>query len=221
MRLRFAEFTLDLERRLLLRGEVAAHLAPKAFDLLALLVRRRPEALSKQAIFTELWPATFVTDNVLATLVTDIRAALGDDARQPRFIRTVHGFGYGFVGTIEGDVKPLQEKPAARWFLVWNHRQIDLADGENILGRRGDEVIAIDAPTVSKRHARLVVRDDGATIEDLQSKNGTWLGDRAVSAAVALKDGDQVRLGGLLLTVCRSSTATSTATASTRARRKS
>lgn len=221
MRLRFAEFTLDRDRRLLLKGSASLHLAPKAFDLLALLVTRRPDALSKQVIFGELWPGTFVTDNVLATLVTDIRAALGDDARRPRFIRTVHGYGYAFIGLVEGDRKRAPAKPQAGWSLVWNDRQIRLEEGETIVGRGGDGVIAFDAPTVSKRHARLVVDGDRATIEDLQSKNGTWLNDRAVSSAVPLGEGDQVRLGGLVVVVRRTGMATTTATASTRAREKS
>ena len=89
MKLVFEEFTLDLDRRLLQEGDSLVHLSPKALDLLALLIRHRPKALSKEEIFKELWPETFVSENAIATLIADIRTAIKDDARRPRFIRTV------------------------------------------------------------------------------------------------------------------------------------
>ena len=73
-------------------------LETKAYELLALLLSRRPNALSKAQIRDVLWPGTFVSESALARLVTQLRAACGDDAQAPRFIRTVHGFGYAFCG---------------------------------------------------------------------------------------------------------------------------
>jgi DNA-binding winged helix-turn-helix (wHTH) protein len=210
---RFAEFALDLDRRLLLRRDTPLHLSPKAFDLLALLIRRRPAAVSKEDLFRELWPDTFVTDNVLATLVTDIRAAIGDDARRPRFLRTVRGHGYMFHGDVlaEGSSGATAAVP---WFLLWDHREIPLREGENILGRRGNGLVIVDAPTVSKRHARLAIANGAVTVEDLASKNGTWVGDRPVTTPTAVEDGDQLRLGSVVVTVCsrRASRSTETET---------
>ena len=73
-------------------------LETKAYELLGLLLARRPTALSKAQIRAVLWPGTFVSESALARLVTQVRAACGDDAQAPRFIRTVHGFGYAFCG---------------------------------------------------------------------------------------------------------------------------
>src|SRR5262245_44028547 len=143
MSFRFGEFTLDLDRRLLLQGAEAVHLAPKALDLLALLIRLRPNAVSKKEIFQALWPDTFVTANVLPTLVSDLRIATGDDARRPRFIRTIHGFGYAFeadaVDLARGDSAP----PVApsKWSLIWVHGHVSLRLGENIIGRSGERVL--------------------------------------------------------------------------------
>ena len=71
---------------------------PKAYELLSLLLARRPRVLSKAQIRDVLWPGTSVARDGLPRLVTELRQALGDDAQQPRFIRTVHGFGYAFCG---------------------------------------------------------------------------------------------------------------------------
>jgi DNA-binding winged helix-turn-helix (wHTH) protein len=103
----FGEFTLDEERRQLLRAGTPLPLEPKAFELLSLLVGRQPRALSKSQIHGVLWNGTFVSESALAGLVADLRSVLGDDARRPRFIRTVHGYGYAFCGEASKDGQPL------------------------------------------------------------------------------------------------------------------
>jgi WD40 repeat protein/DNA-binding winged helix-turn-helix (wHTH) protein len=94
----FGDFELDQERRQLLRSGQPVPLEPKAYELLSLLVERRPRALSRAQIRDVIWPQTFASESTLAVVVNGIRQALGDDARHPRFIRTVHGFGYAFCG---------------------------------------------------------------------------------------------------------------------------
>ena len=94
----FGPFTLDDETRQLLRGTDPIHLSPKAFELLKALVEVRPRALSKAELHEQLWPDTFVTDANLGILIAEIRSALSDDARAPRYVRTLHGFGYAFSG---------------------------------------------------------------------------------------------------------------------------
>ena len=69
---------------------------PKAFALLAVLIERRPKAVSKQELHKLLWPDTFVSDANLPNLVAELREAFGDDAHEPRLIRTVQRFGYAF-----------------------------------------------------------------------------------------------------------------------------
>src|SRR5437867_8766887 len=98
MSLLFGDFAYDQERRQLLRAGFPVRIEPKAYESLGLLLERRPRALSKAQIRDVLWPGTFVSESALARLVTDLRATLEDDVREPRFIRTVHGFGYAFCG---------------------------------------------------------------------------------------------------------------------------
>jgi Tol biopolymer transport system component/DNA-binding winged helix-turn-helix (wHTH) protein len=94
----FGEFELDQERRQLLRSGEPVPLEPKAYELLSLLLERRPRALSRAQIRDVIWAGTYVSESTLGVVVNGIRQALGDDARQPRFIRTVRGFGFAFCG---------------------------------------------------------------------------------------------------------------------------
>jgi DNA-binding winged helix-turn-helix (wHTH) protein len=98
---RFGPFTLDTEARQLVRDGVELHLSPKAFDLLCGLVEQRPKVLDKSELQARLWPDTYVVEGNLNVLIGEIRRALGDAPRDPRFIRTVHGVGYAFCGHVE------------------------------------------------------------------------------------------------------------------------
>jgi DNA-binding winged helix-turn-helix (wHTH) protein len=100
MKARFGQFMLDTETRQLLHGDEPLHLTPKAFALLEYLIERQPRALSKSQIFERVWPATFVAEANLASLVKEIRRTLGDDANAPRVVRTVRGFGYAFAAEV-------------------------------------------------------------------------------------------------------------------------
>src|SRR5262249_12302906 len=144
---------------------------------------------------------TFVSESSLTGLVAQVRKALADDRRQERFLRTVHGFGYAFIGETAADAAAEANAPAR---VVWEDAVFELRSGENLLGRAGGASVRVDAPGVSRRHARLVVTAEGATIEDLGSKNGTFVAERRIEAAAPLHDGDHFRLGRQLLVFRRS-----------------
>ena len=112
----------------------------------------------------------FVSEASLAGLVTEIRRAIREDAREPRHVRTVHGFGYAFS---DGGAAPADEDAVFR--LMWGAREVPLAAGENVLGRDPEAAVHIDDAKVSRHHARIVIDGNRATLEDLGSKNGTWL----------------------------------------------
>jgi DNA-binding winged helix-turn-helix (wHTH) protein len=195
---RFGEFTIDTDTRQLFGEKGELHLSPKAYELLKILVENRPRALSKTELHEHLWPATFVSEVNLATLIAEIREALGDDARKPRFVRTAHRFGYAFCGmTVDA---PRPEIPEATFcWLVKAGKRLPLRYGENVLGREPEDGINLDSPTVSRRHARILISANGATLEDLDSKNGTFLQGLRVSSAVTLTNGDQIRAGSVIL----------------------
>ena len=97
VRYRFSEFTLSPQRRLLVRDGREVPLIPRYFDLLLLLIERRGQAVHRQEIFERVWGDVTVSESALSQAVRTIRRTLGDDSREPRFIRTVSRHGYRFV----------------------------------------------------------------------------------------------------------------------------
>jgi len=198
---RFDRFALDADTRRLLRDEEEIHLSPKALRLLQILIENRHRAVSRMDLQKELWPTTFVLDTNLASLVKEIRRALDDAAETPRFVRTVHRFGYWFIGEIlDADDSSQRTSPSVRYWLIWASRQIAVDAGEHILGRAPEVSVWIDAPGVSRHHARLVVAGQDATVQDLGSKNGTFVGEEPATSPRRLVDGDQIRLGPVVIT---------------------
>src|SRR5687768_4676170 len=194
-------WTLDADRRLLLHGGDPVSLSPKAFDLLRLLAEHHERALSKAELHEHLWPNTFVSDGSLTILVAEIRQVLQDDADQPRFIRTVRRFGYGFCASVvRTDASQMSVEPRNAW-VIWGNRSIALAEGDTILGRALDATIRFDVPGVSRRHARVSVEGASATVEDLGSQNGTYVRGEKISGRAALGDGDELRLGPVSMLV--------------------
>jgi DNA-binding winged helix-turn-helix (wHTH) protein len=201
VRIRFGPFTLDLDTRQLTRENREIHLSPKAFELLATLVKDRPKVLSKAVLQQRLWPETFVAEANLSNLVAEIREAIGDAARAPVFVRTAYGYGYAFCGTATTPPGAGHTGMSQPWcWLEWGRRRFPLAIGEHVIGRDSDREVSLDQSTVSRRHGRLVVTAEGTTLEDFGSKNGTFRGSERVTSAVALADGDVIRIGSLLLT---------------------
>ncbi len=197
MRLASGDWILDSDTREVVRGGAAVPLSPKAFDLLELLIRRRPKAVSKADIHQHLWPGTFVSPANLANLVGELRAALGDDARAPRILRTVPRFGYAFAAASAAAPEKAPARSPAPFIcrLVWGPREIALDPGENLIGRDRDSVVWIDDASVSRRHARISVDDSGAMVEDLGSKNGTLLRGRRIEKPARLVDKDAIKIG--------------------------
>ncbi len=196
MCVRFGDFLLDRGTRQLLRAGDVRHLAPKAFDLLDLLITHRPNVVAKERIRNRLRAGSYVSDSTLATVVAEVRAAPDEDAREPRLLRTLHGVGYAFCGEAsESGVGPAPASGATAFRLMLEDREIALQPGENLLGRVEEGVAWIEAPTVSRRHARILVEGGRAILEDLGSKNGTFLRGERISAPMPLANGDVIRLG--------------------------
>jgi len=200
MQVRFGNFTLDTETRQLRHGDDERHLSPKAFDLLRVLIENRPRVLSKAELHERLWPSTFVSEATLASLVAEVRDALGETARGGHFVRTVHRVGYAFAGTATelGPREPSADQRVRCWIL-WESGQVALKDGEHVLGRDSDVAVWLESPTVSRRHARISVSGGDATIEDLGSTNGTYLRGQCLAARSPLSDGDEIRLGSVIV----------------------
>jgi DNA-binding winged helix-turn-helix (wHTH) protein len=197
----FGDLTFDSGSRQLSRGGREVHLSLKAFDLLKVLLERRPEAISKADLHAHLWPDTFVSETNLPSLVKEIRTAIGDAAHESRFVRTVHGFGYAFCGHACEASGPSATQPPAAFALIWEGRRIPLSEGENIVGRDDDAAVSFDSPTLSRRHCCIRIVGSEVTVEDLGSKNGTYVRDARLHSAAALVNGDRIRVGSFVLTL--------------------
>jgi DNA-binding winged helix-turn-helix (wHTH) protein len=195
LRIRFDEFVFDGEARELARAGHRLDLSPKAFRLLEALLATRPRALTRAELTDRLWPDTAMGYTSLSSVATELRKALGDDLREPLFLRTVHGFGYAFCGEASEEPVPASRAvfPCA---LFWEGRQIGLAEGENIIGRAEGCAVRIDSGRVSRQHARILVQGRAARLEDLGSKNGTFLRGRKLNESAELADGDEISIGG-------------------------
>jgi DNA-binding winged helix-turn-helix (wHTH) protein len=189
VRLKFGEITIDCDRRELTRRGEEVHLSAKAFAFLELLVECRPNAVRRQEIHDRVWPNIFVAESNIASLAQEIRNALDDDARRPRFLKTIFNFGYAFIGE--------EEETTAVRRLVIGSTHIDLSEPETIIGRR-TPILAAD-PAISRDHARIAVASGRTTIEDLGSKNGTFVGGQKIAAPTELVDGDVIGLGSARL----------------------
>ena len=198
MRYLFASLIVDAGAREVTDASRPVHLTRKAFDLLLLLLEHRPNAVSKEQINARLWPDTFVSEASLQTLIHEIRQAIDRQGSHESWIRTVHGVGYRFAGeaVAEESSHVLRTRTAA--WLIGESIRVPLDAGDNVIGRDIEGVLEINAATVSRRHARITV-GDACTIEDLGSKNGTWLNGERVTDARPLEDESVVALGSLRL----------------------
>jgi DNA-binding winged helix-turn-helix (wHTH) protein len=197
----FGSFSVDCDTRQLVARGSEIHVSPKAFELLRMLIAHRERAVSKAELQEWLWPSTFVGETNLTTLVAEIRRALNDTAREPQYVRTVHRFGYRFVAPVSEMGRGIvASEPGTRMYLTTADRYFPLQDGAFVIGRARDAAIRIDAGGVSRHHARVVVAGDEARVEDLGSKNGTFVDGAAVTSACLLRDGGEVRVGPVALT---------------------
>jgi DNA-binding winged helix-turn-helix (wHTH) protein len=185
---------IDVGARLVRRDGTDVHLAPKTFELLLLLVRNQPNAVPHEQLHAALWPGVHVSETSLAALVTQLRKALGDTSDDGRVIRTLHRVGYAFIGEaiVAGHASVTA---AAVCRLIWRRKSIEVPAGESVIGRDRGCAVQLDADSVSRHHARLNVTGREASIEDLGSKNGTWVAGERIRGIVPLVDGTSFRLG--------------------------
>jgi DNA-binding winged helix-turn-helix (wHTH) protein len=198
--IRFGTFEVDLATGELRDRGTRIPLQEQPFQVLAMLLERPGRLVTREDLRARIWPeAVFVDfDHGLNKAVSKLRRALGDSASDPRYVETLSRRGYRFVGRVEG--APAAPAPSILR-LIWDGRAIAVGEGSSDIGRDRDAAICIDAPSVSRRHARLVFGDGRATIEDLHSKNGTSVNGHPVEGPVALSDGDEIRVGTALLVV--------------------
>jgi DNA-binding winged helix-turn-helix (wHTH) protein len=197
MRVRFGAFEFDSDTRELRRDGARVRLSPKSFDLLQLLIERRPALVTKNELQDRLWPDSVVLEANLGNAVAEIRKALGDDPRSPAFVWTVSRRGYRFSAEVEavGGADAARSLVSLRWWLVWRDAILPLAEGENVVGRSPGSSIWLDAGSVSREHARIVIAGGRATVEDRGSTNGTFVNGERIAARHPVVDRTTLTFG--------------------------
>jgi len=211
---RFGAFDLDARTGELCRRGARVRLQEQPFQLLAALVEHAGDLVTRDELRRRLWPAstTIAFDQAVNNAVAKIRVALGDSAESPRFVETLARRGYRFVKHVEwvGDdpedapVRPPAGDPVSRAAIVRltsDDRTVVLTEGSHIVGRDPDASVWIASTVVSRHHARLVVQRDRITIEDLDSRNGTFVNGARVTGVLALAHGDELRIATHALVV--------------------
>jgi DNA-binding winged helix-turn-helix (wHTH) protein len=203
MRIEFGSFVLDSGSRELLQyrssAAAAVHLSPKAFDILEILVARRPNVVSKDVLLAEVWPGKVVEEANLAIVVGEIRKALGDDPKAPAIVLTVSRRGYRFAADaqdleLRGHSASTHDSLVRCW-LTWEDKTLPLRQGENIVGRHPASAVWINAASVSRVHARIVATAEKVTVEDSRSRNGTFVNGKRIAAPHPLIDGSTLTFG--------------------------
>ena len=202
MKVQFGGVTLDTDARTITRDGRALTLSPKAFDLLSLLIAERPSVITFAALRARLWPQSHVGHSSLPALIAEIRGTLRESARSGGTIRTVHRVGYAFAAAAT-ELAPATRADQPLAWLIAGDRRVPLINRESVLGREGPGVVLFSDSTVSRRHARLVLDGETAHVEDLGSKNGTWLAGVRVEGRARLEEGAEFLLGTLRIQFTR------------------
>jgi DNA-binding winged helix-turn-helix (wHTH) protein len=201
MALRFGAFTFDADAHELRRDGTRVALSPKAFRLLERLIDARPNAVTHETLYAALWPDVIVEPGNLHVLISEIRNAITHDA-----IRTLHRIGYAFT-------LATTDVTQATFAILLGDDEIPLRRGENIIGRDPRATVPINAPEVSRHHAKITIDGTRVTLEDLQSKNGTFVGTTRVTTATDLADGSEILIGSIQLRLTRIDAMKTTVTA--------
>lgn len=192
---------LDVAAFALRRNSTRVHLEKIPMELLVLLVENADALVDRGRIEAALWgPDVFVdSDAAINTAIRKIRQALGDDAGEPRFVETVVGKGYRFVAPVDCRRAGERRQPSSYCVARGKHT-FALAKGENVLGRDPDLRVYLAHPSISRRHARISIADDRVILEDLNSRNGTFVDGRGIDTPTEIHDGAVIGLGPITLT---------------------
>lgn len=202
-------------------GEVSVRIEPKTMEVLLCLAGHAGEVVSRRDLVDAVWTVEFITESTVNHAVADLRKALDDDAREPRFIETIPKRGYRLLISPGGH--PQKEFPARRpaahrgplaviidqevslgkragsgsigHFLFLAETRIPLRGNPVVFGRGEDADIQILVPEVSRRHARMEFEPLTTAIEDLGSKNGTLINNTPIVNRHELRSGDTIGIG--------------------------
>ena len=210
--LRIGEWMVEPELNRVSRDGRTMRLEPRVMQVLVCLAEHAGAVVPRGTLLDAVWTTHFVAANTLTHAICEIRRALGDDAGDPTYVETIPKRGYRLVAPVTRPEDWRRSTAPDKYSAVVDGQRVPLDQGEHVIGRDADADIRVEVAGVSRRHARLRVHGGSIYVEDLGSKNGTWVNGRRIEGATALRDGAVVRLGrcGSWLRVCGPETETAT-----------
>jgi len=163
--------------------------------LLLALAAEPGRLMAKQLLLDTVWPEVAVGEASVSVLIAELREALGDNPKTPEFIETIPRRGYRLIAPVSSNQAGEASIEASRFWLTGAGLELMLRQGINLIGRAPDADFRIPSPKISRHHARIVVDGGEARVEDLGSKNGTFVGGIPVDGPAPLAHGDEIRLG--------------------------
>lgn len=205
---RFGPFELDLVTGELRRSGLRLRLQDQPFRILALLVQRPGELVTREQLREALWPDDVFVDveHGLNVGIAKLRRALGDVAETPHYVETLERRGYRFMAPVEAidarDIARSTSSAEARSIAVTiGDDSVSLGEGVHLIGRDPHGAIWIDSNLVSRRHATITVTAHDVILTDLGSRNGTFVNGQRADAPATLADGDEILVGPARLVV--------------------
>ena len=216
---RFAGFELDLAAYALRTHGKAVRIEKIPMEILILLVQRAGTLVGRSEIAASVWGQGVHVEQEAAinTAIRKIRQVLGDDAAAPRLVQTVVGKGYRFIAPVErlrapGEADAIASSdrsgPAVeglaypRYVIKVGRKEWVLLGGETVIGRDPSAGVYVDHPSVSRRHARISIEAGRARLQDLDSRNGTFVNGRRLEGPVEIRDDAVIGLGPITLLFC-------------------
>ena len=193
----FGAFRLRPQTGELWRDGTEVRLTPRAAAVLALLVERAQEIVTKQELLDSVWEGSAVGDEALTSCVQELRRALDDDAREPRYIETRHRRGYRLIVPVATAARPLPDKPSVA-VMPFENMSGDVEQQYFVDGLVDDITTAlsrISAFFVVARNSSFTYK--GRTVDVRQI--GRELGVRYVLEGSVRKSGDRLRITGQLV----------------------
>ena len=182
-------FRLEVEERAVYRDGRPLSLTPRCFEVFRALAEAGGRVVTRESLLSRVWADAAVEEGSLTRTVSMLRDALGEDGE--RLIETLPRVGY----RLNSAVAPRRAPVPGLARVVWEDREFPLVPGENIVGRDPAAVVRLDIPSVSRHHARIALSETDAVLEDLGSKNGTFVGPTRLAGLARLSDGDRIRFG--------------------------
>jgi len=200
---RAGPWTVDPAGLTLSHGDATVHLRPKVMELLTTFAAHQGEVLAKRKLLDLVWPDVTVGDSSLTVAVRELREALGDSADAPSYIETIARRGYRLIAPIAVLAPESRSRSTSpsRYWLIGHENRFALVEGRNVIGRAPDADVRIPSTKVSRHHAQITVDGTAAAVEDLNSKNGTFLGGIRIDQPTPLAHGDELRLGKMAATL--------------------